>query len=373
MNSSCKFHINGIRKPIGSVKSLCGLLNLDLKTMNEILSNKHKYYKKRIVEKNNKSREVVNITGYLRVALDNIKEVFFTNLSYPEYLQGGIKSRSYIQNAEAHSGQRILISDDISNFYPSISQDLVTETFQYFFQLPNEVAIFMSDLCCYEGALTTGSPVSTYIANILFFDIEPEMVKCFQSKGYTYTRFIDDITVSSKKYITRNEITFIKQKVYGMLRKKGLKPNRYKHQIMTPAVRMEVHGVVVNDKQIRPRASRLKKIELELYNFGKQCSSKTCKIGEVLNLYMKLQGKINNLILSGLPCEKTIEFRKRLIISLRLLDVQSIKKYIRSLRKIKNKQEYNKFMQKIAVLKKVSPEIRKIIFFEQKNYLKCST
>gem|GEM_PF-4480519 len=37
-------------------------------------------------------------------------------------MQGGIKKRDYISNANQHTRSHTIINEDISNFYPSISR-----------------------------------------------------------------------------------------------------------------------------------------------------------------------------------------------------------------------------------------------------------
>src|SRR5690606_37155363 len=55
----------------------------------------------------------------------------------------------------------------------------------------------MARLNCVDGVLVQGSPCASYIAGAIFNVEEGRLVRRLESKGYRYTRYVDDITVSS--------------------------------------------------------------------------------------------------------------------------------------------------------------------------------
>jgi hypothetical protein len=224
-----------------------------------------------------------------------IKRTIFYNIDYPIYLQGGVKDeavpRDAISDASIHAGREVIISEDISDYFPSIKSSLVLETWQYFFNFPEEVALVLSSLTTYDGFLPQGAPTSSYIANLIFWDIEPLIEFELREQGFIYTRYIDDITVSADNRVTKHEIEFIVSKIVGMLSKKDLKPNRDKHAIHTRAERRNVHNLNVNTGKPTMSKEERKNIRAAVF----QCERKakedpySTEFGE---MFERVQGRV---------------------------------------------------------------------------------
>ena len=54
-----------------------------------------------------------------------IKCLILKKVTYPSYLMGGLSERDYVRNAAAHAGARVLLNEDISKFFPSISAEVI--------------------------------------------------------------------------------------------------------------------------------------------------------------------------------------------------------------------------------------------------------
>lgn len=64
-----------------------------------------------------------------------------------------------------------------------------------------------------------GAATSSYIANLIFFNSEYKIVNKLSSKGFQYTRLLDDITLSSVKDRAPKEKTLAIKEVVGLLKK----------------------------------------------------------------------------------------------------------------------------------------------------------
>jgi hypothetical protein len=84
------------------------------------------------------------------------------------------------------------------------------------------------------------------LANLIFFDYEPHLVAKFLENGILYTRFVDDISVSSKNKISGKEKTEVIANIYGMLLHHNFKAKRSKHEISTSGHRMQTTKLVNN-------------------------------------------------------------------------------------------------------------------------------
>lgn len=236
-------------KPISSLASLSALLSISRKQLRDVSKAHDQFYKlsnNPKLLKNGKQRIAYIVREPLWVIQLRITERILNNVQFPTYLQGGVKGRDYVNNANLHCGAKIVITEDIKKFFPSIEVERVRRMWQYFFKFTPEIADLLARLTTYDGFVPQGAKTSTHIANIVFWDLEPQVVESLASKGITYTRFVDDVTISSKKLLSESEIAGIKNVIYSMFRKKGLKPNPNKSKVMSKGNAMRVNGLNIN-------------------------------------------------------------------------------------------------------------------------------
>jgi hypothetical protein len=170
---------------------------------------------------------------------------------FPAYLHGGIRDlkspRSIHSNAAVHAGARFVILQDIRNFYPSISRLQVDTLFRGLFGFGASVAALLSSICTRDGCVPQGASSSGYIANLVFWDVEPKVVRDLQQQGFQYSRFADDITISSGREPSTEEISTIVSTITGMLASKGCHQKRTKLH-----VRVRGQGIKSDDATFQP-------------------------------------------------------------------------------------------------------------------------
>jgi retron-type reverse transcriptase len=185
---------------------------------------------------------------------------------YPHYLMGGISdtsaARGYLQNAARHVGARVLIQEDIDNFFPATSDGVIYSIWREFFSFSPGVARILTDLTTYNQSLPQGAKTSSYLANLVFWASEPELFGQLSEDGFTYTRYIDDITISAKFIPKASALERPMRLISTMLIKRGYRLKRKKHKILRAGGRMQVTGVTVDtgisigqDKRARIRAA----------------------------------------------------------------------------------------------------------------------
>ncbi len=245
------------RPPIGSIKTLARILECSEEKLVEISETADKHY--RIVEKKLKSnggtRTIVDALPILKNLQDLINKRILSQVDYPRYLQGGIydpeSTRSYIADARIHVGCKVLISQDIKDFFPSVKYDLVLKIWMILFKFPPDVSRLLTKLTTKNGELPQGAITSPALANLVFFDTEGEVVGKLEEMGLVYSRYVDDISVSSKKKLTRTGAARAFAVLISMIRRKGLVPHRTapKQTIYSANRPMQVHGLNVNSKR----------------------------------------------------------------------------------------------------------------------------
>ncbi|WP_245218983.1 hypothetical protein [Photorhabdus khanii] len=119
---------------------------------------------------------------------------------------------------------------------------------RHFFGFDKEVAECLAKLTTRQGELPQGAITSSFLANLAFWKDEPALQASLRARGLIYSRYVDDIAVSSVNFLDNPTKTDVIACVYGMLFRHGYQPKRTKHEIKTSGKRMEVTRLSVNSK-----------------------------------------------------------------------------------------------------------------------------
>jgi len=257
------------------------------------------------IKPNGKLRQTYIVKPALKKIQNRILHQIFLKVEYPRYLQGSIKDknhpRDYLTNCAFHTSSRVVTTLDIESFFDSISYQKVYKMWKYFFKFPDEVATVLTKLTTYRGFVAQGATTSSYIANLIFWEFEPQVKEQLGERGFTYTRYVDDITVSSKTFTTSKDNYDITTSTYRMFFKCGVRPNRAKRKVTTNSKVMQVHKVNINSKNpTLPKKERklIKALvwhceqraatERETEDYRKFFDSVSGKVGKLKRLHPKL-------------------------------------------------------------------------------------
>jgi hypothetical protein len=217
---------------------------------------------KREVKKDGDIRVCYDAIGELKSAQARIQCMMLHNVDYPRYLQGSIRDRQNPRgqrpNAAMHTRKRTLITEDIKKFFPSVRAEIVFGIWHKFFRFPPPVATLLTKLTTKDGELPQGTKTSALLSNLVFWDVEWKLVEKLHIQGITYSRLIDDITISSKADFSTPQTTEIIKLINAMAVKKGLKLNMGKQTISRAGDRHLTTKLVVNVKTSLPSEQRAK-------------------------------------------------------------------------------------------------------------------
>lgn len=280
--------------PISNRKSLAALLSITEEELVEISKNVDLYWKpgKLIKKSDGAMRNTNDAQHYLKNIQEKIKNRILKKVEFPKYLHGGIADkntpRSIYSNASEHIGSKVLICEDVKSFFPSTKAINVNKVWKYFFNFAPDIAEILTKLTTYKDQLPQGWKTSGYIANLVFWDNECKLVKLMKSYDYKYTRFVDDIIVSSNRNISVDNKRLIIKSIINMLAEKGYKLKRSKHQIVTKNSQMFINGLLINSGKIsisikERKATRAQVFALEQeYSINKRAEKYKNKWNSVL-------------------------------------------------------------------------------------------
>lgn len=195
--------------PIKSLNHLFFLLKTNKKEIDRILSDMDKFYDPFKIPKKNKdgtykikmgkleARNICPSKGRLKEIQNKIKVQILSKYEFQDHVQGGVKGKDNITNAKVHKGNKYFFVTDLKDFFPSISSNAVYKTFiQNGFSA--DVSSLITKLTTYRGNVPQGIPTSTYITNLTTLPIDFELLKLCVPYKIKYTRFVDDLSFSSK-------------------------------------------------------------------------------------------------------------------------------------------------------------------------------
>lgn len=127
------------------------------------------------------------------------------------------------KNAELHRNSNFTNRYDFQNFFPSITQRSVDALLKkqekiFGFGLSPEDIRFVSQICCRYGALTIGAPSSPKLSNRVMFEFDAAMAVECNAIGVSYSRYADDIFLSSRK---RSDLDGVQDLIANVLVKRS--------------------------------------------------------------------------------------------------------------------------------------------------------
>ena len=111
---------------------------------------------------------------------------------------GFIQNRSVVSNASGHVGQRLVLNIDLKDFFPSINFGRVRGLFmsKAFGMGPAAAAIF-AQICTFKNGLPQGAPTSPVLSNFMATSLDRQLTRLARQNRMTYSRYADDITLST--------------------------------------------------------------------------------------------------------------------------------------------------------------------------------
>jgi hypothetical protein len=216
-------------------------------------------------KKSGGTRHVENPSRQLKLTQRRLARIL-SRIEPPDYLFCPVKGRSYVSNAAAHSGARVIRCLDIRKYFPSTPAWRVFWFFKVVLLCEEDVAETLTRLATYLGHLPTGSPLSPIMAYFAHYDVWAAIAKIAREKGLTLTVYIDDVTLSGNK-VSASDVWEIKKIIHAS----GLRYHKEKHYV---DVASEVTGVILRDGSLRVPNRQLKKLHFARQQLKKAAGGK---------------------------------------------------------------------------------------------------
>ncbi|HFD32414.1 MAG TPA: RNA-directed DNA polymerase [Gammaproteobacteria bacterium] len=245
---------------IFSSDHLAHLLQISLPRLHALTRDSRNYHVFTIKKSSGADRIIQAPHKQLKTVQRKILSTILHPVPLNKYAEGFRKKRSILTNATHHVNKKVIVKLDIKDFFPSIDSNRV---FGMYLQLgyPRRVAQLLTDLSTVQKKLPTGAPTSPTIANIISRRLDKRFVRLGLKTDFTYSRYADDITISSDTDNILKMIPFFKEIIHD----EGFTVNEGKIRILRSGSRQSVTGVVVNEKPNIKRRE-IKKLRAVLHN-----------------------------------------------------------------------------------------------------------
>ncbi|MDA9470913.1 reverse transcriptase domain-containing protein [Enterococcus sp. 5H] len=268
-------------KSMETFADIASFFEVPKKTLWKIIY-KEKHYevfnirKKRFIEgeddKNN-YRQINSPCKNIKILQRKLKYCLELLYHYNPSIHGFVKDRSIVSNANSHLMSKTILNIDLKDFFPSIHQKRVYGVFRYYFKKNNLVSGVLTELCTYEECLPQGAPTSPVLSNIICRNLDVSFRNVCRRYNCIYTRYVDDITISTKKSIIPEQIGIQKEEYFeldadlvSIIEKEGFILNHKKTRLQTSRERQVVTGIKVNEK-LNVNRNYVLSIRAMLHNF----------------------------------------------------------------------------------------------------------
>lgn len=251
-----KAALNALNMPvIFDVKHLASLIGWSSSGLHHLLNNINDNYETYDIRKKSNQNETREITAP-SYALKQAQWWVYHSLLVRDdrvsiYAQGFMERRGIKTNALPHQGAIWLLNLDLKDFFDNIYANRV---YNYFFSLGYEkrVCWALTTICTYDRHLPQGAPTSPYLSNILSRSMDDEIAHYCEVNGFVYSRYADDITISSKDW---NKVPSVNE-VKKIVERNGFRLNHNKTTLRHKGQKMEVTGLTIGAGVHVPKAYR---------------------------------------------------------------------------------------------------------------------
>ena len=149
-----------------------------------------------VVGKSKKIRRVLSPQPRLKHIQRLLHLKFISIYKARNAVHGFVTGKSVKTNAESHVGRRYLLNCDITDFFGTISENRILGLLESI-GIPNDVAKIISYITCVNGVLPQGAPTSPILSNMICFRLDRDLRIFCKANRLKYTRYADDISLSS--------------------------------------------------------------------------------------------------------------------------------------------------------------------------------
>ncbi|WP_440785179.1 reverse transcriptase domain-containing protein [Pseudomonas syringae] len=254
------------------------------------------------VKKNFEGRSVYAPEPKLKLYLGFLSRVLFDRLPLAEQVVYSYRKGVNVVNAvEKHSSSKYFFQTDIESFFGSINREIIRRSILWSLDFCpiSDIDVWIDrilDIVTVDGLLPPGFPTSPAISNCCLVKFDEEFLSWCDSQGFIYTRYADDLIVSSKVDpgvdLLVSKITEILNKMFDG----DFKLNLNKTRVVRPGSKVKLLGVVIlPNGKVSIDGNLKKNVETAMYHLlkNKEKFVSFLKEQELDRALQKFSGQLN--------------------------------------------------------------------------------
>lgn len=262
-------------------------------------------------KKNGGKRIIMSPSKNLKILQKKLSYILTISSSLSKSAHGFSREKSIITNAKLHVNKRWVLNFDLKDYFHQFNQGRVIGFFRSFYKFNNEVIGTIVAICCYKNILPQGAPTSPILTNILTYNLDRKLVDLCKKNKYIYTRYVDDITISTNKHKFQKNFVYydsdgqlqIGTSIEKILESTNFEINPAKTRLRISYQNQTVTGITVNEK-LNVNRNYIRKIRAILHNlkvnddntaqqkFDKSYYVKHSKYNKAVDKYNVVKGMI---------------------------------------------------------------------------------
>ena len=227
-------------------------------------------------------------------------------------VHGFLSERSIVTNAQKHVRSRYVLNIDLADFFPSITRKriygrLVAAPYSLDEGVANLIAALSTNI---YSRLPQGSPSSPVLANMVASELDSDLTKLCRSLGCWYTRYADDITISTSREEMPPQLArypkaqgtaqvVIGDRLLDVIEHHGFQINDRKSRLQSYWTRQLCTGLVVNSDRISPPRAYVRRLRSLIDHWRKngwQDAAQVLHTNEHRRLFTDRQALMNHVI-----------------------------------------------------------------------------
>lgn len=186
-----------------------------------------------------KKRVIDNPDVELSKVQKRIYRKLLRNMILPRYVCGGVRGKNLLHNFYIHRGAKVLVTIDIKNFFPSITNRQVYFLWRTILNCSPEIAALLTQLTTFERHIPQGAATSTALANILICTIYKRIRDECDRMAVRYSTWVDDLAFSG------TNARMVISAAISALHKAGFQVSRRKIIVMGAGSKKLLNGIIV--------------------------------------------------------------------------------------------------------------------------------
>lgn len=173
--------------------------------------------------------------------------------------------RNIVNNALTHLGHDWMLNMDLKDFFHFVKEEDVHDLFsEPPFSFHKDLVQLLVMLTTYKKRLPMGAPSSPVLSNFGAKQLDMALQQIAQEKGWSYTRYADDMSFSTDGEIKVEEIDTLRECINAL----GFVVNEQKVHLFGPGEIKKITGLIVTENELMLPVEFIQTMDKEIARLG---------------------------------------------------------------------------------------------------------